>query len=549
MHSEIYAAVAKKWVDPLNPILANGIVIEHMKYLNAYIDRIAKCVAQDFPPGLIYEGMFQATPEEAFNTLSKKKNSRRVVEVAPTDIYMVKMRFSWLNNPIVIPLFLPFVTDGGLMRLRGSLFTVSAIVTDKAVSVGQNTLFVPFTRDKFTFERLVHHVSTLVEDPNMPGTYVEARESLYAAWAKIYKRSPDSLRKQGKVLFVATTTLPHYLFCKYGLLGTFENFAGIKPEVGYADYINPINFNPKEWKIISSAGIKPPRYGYRPFEMSEFRIAIRHSEWTPLVQGLVAGLFYVIDYFPDQIKPEYINSVDETRMWMILLGEIIFPTGVNKGKLEDDMRPHFASLDAYMDAEARQTLLSDNIDVKNIYEFLAMIVGSFNQRIMEGMTSISSMYDKRLTVLKYITSPINNNLFLFSFDLQKGKTALTTDNIRSKLSSYLKPDVIMSINYRHGEVHSLMSSSDNKIFNITSQIVQQTSSSGKNNKSKTSLTNPAFFLDSSLAELASPANPSKAEPSGRSRMNVNAIVDANGNFVRREIDRELLDRIQSEVKR
>ena len=70
----------------LNPVLAEGLAVRDMKYVEAYINDVFKSAARGFPPGLTYVGYTRCTPQEEFEQLTKIKNNKRQFDVARSDL-------------------------------------------------------------------------------------------------------------------------------------------------------------------------------------------------------------------------------------------------------------------------------------------------------------------------------------------------------------------------------------------------------------------------------------------------------------------------------
>lgn len=537
MDNTLFSHINKTQITQFNPLITEGLAVEYLKHVEPYLDNRIRCLSRDFPPGLTYDGMSQCTPEETYKEITRRKNNKQQYEIAPSDIYMVKLHFSWQGKKLFPRnIFLPFVRSGGLMYLRGALFAVNVVLADKSISVGANNLFIPIDKDKITFERLVQNI------------YINGvRDSVYVVWAKIYKRSAKSLKAQGKLLMKANSTMAHYLFAKYGVTETFRRYAGINVDIGYSDTINETTHPPSEWNICKSTGIKPAGLGRVAYTPSEIRLAVKTAHWNTTVSGLIAGFFYCVDFFPDRIKPEWI---DATNLWCILLGHVIFASDVSEGKLADDIKPHMESIDTYLDANTQSNLMEGGIYVNDFYDFMAHIIETFADRIMKSSDSVATMYGKRLTLLRYILSPITIALNKWVFALKHNKFVLSEDSINDKMNKMLKPELIMSINHQHGEVRPISSSSDNKMFNITTTLVMQTNSSGiSRSNAKDSLVDPSKFLDASVAAVGQYAVVQKSEPSGRGRLNPTLKPDPQGNINPDPVDQELLDSVQVKIRR
>lgn len=550
MDRRIADYIRAKRIKPLNPILANGLATSHLPLAEQYIADRIKCAMTGCHPDFKFEGIGRCTPQESLAVNTRKRGTRSFYEITDNDLYAIKIQFSWRGqtlNPAYA--FIPYARQGrgGMIRIRGALFSVSPVLADKSFSVGGNSIFMPLNGAKLTFYRMVQNV--ILNNVHF---------SSYVVWSTVYNRSSSSLMKQERKTITACATMPHYLFCRYGVREAFARFAGVDIKYGYSDTINETTYPPEDWYIVSSItsdlGRGPKGLGRVEYTPSQFKAAIPKKDWTPMSEGLIMGLFYVIDHFPSRITPECIGikpaDVElECELWQLLLAHIVFATDVSEGKLAQDIAPHMNSIANYVDDETREALRSDGIYANDFYELIANIIDTFTNRVMESADSMASMYGKRLMILRYILSPITHSIFKMMYAIRGGKQIMDVDNLNKCLMNFIKPLAIRSINHKHGEVRSVSSSGDNMAFNITSAVVLQTNSSGVTAaKTKDSNEDPSRLLDASIAEVGSYAAVQKAEPTGRGRLNLTVQIAPNGDIVRDESKRELIDSVQRMIK-
>lgn len=519
-----------------NEDVVGGFVAKELKNCEYYIERTIHCTATSFPPGLKYKGCMRCTPMETYQLLTAKRRNRQTFELARSDIYLMKYFFEYNGEELKpVYLFLPFVSKAGLIHIRDSMFAISPVLADHAISAGTTSIFIPVHRAKLNFYRLVHHYM-------MNGV----REASYLVWSPIYNVSKKSNGRRKKVN--AFTCNVHYLFCKYGFRQAFKECAGTEVHIGYADEINEQLYPADKWRICQSMQLKPRGVNNKLYTPTLVRIAIPNENWTPLVAALVTGFFYVADFFPERVLPEY---VDETVLWKTLLGHIIFATEDSEGKILVKIEDHMRSLDNYIDGVAQEWLRNDNVYVNNLYDLLLHVVETFHDRITQSSTNIASLYDKRLTVLSYVLSDIIAGWFNMSFAFQRAsKKLLTKKDVESIMGDTVRPDLVTRINRGHGEVSSVSSSTDNMIYKLTSNVVLQTSSnSGANAKKTKAIIEPSKFIHVSLAEVGSYMNLPKSEPSGRGRLNPCVKVGPDGAILKDPEKLELLDRVQQSFDR
>lgn len=518
-----------------NPSTARGVAVEHFTMLENYIDKLMECVEEGLPEGMEYDGPRRATPKEQWKEETRPRYSKRTFDITESNVYMMRYHFKYKGQKLPpINLYLPYVRPGGLIYLRGALYGISPVLTDRAVSVGQNSIYIPLTRDKLNFYRLVHHFRV---DDRQENSFVIHSLIHHGADRKTGPAAPKTKME---------TSLAHYLFCKYGVREAFMKMANAEVFVGLPKMVNDKTFSPDEWHICHTTGLKPKTYTQHGYDHTDIRLAIRKKDWNPLTRGMVGGFFYVADHFPDRVIPE---DVDDIRLWRILLGYSLFPkSGHSDGKHVIDMTTHIESLNVYIDKMAKDELADDGVFVDDLFELLAHVIETFPDRVLSASDSVNTMYDKRLSVLRYIAEPIIIKAFWFMYHLRNPKKKLTYEEIRKYMRKITR-DAIFEINHNHGEVKSVASPNDNMIFNITSNMVLQADSKGTATAGGGGFNDPSKYLHASQAEVGSFSHLPKSEPSGRSKINPCLETKPDGTIVRNPEFQELLDKVQYKLRR
>lgn len=514
----------------LNPRLARGLATEEMLKVESYLNDVFRSVGRDFPEGLEYVSCARCTPEEDYNKAisvnngKQKSSSKYNFETARTDFYMMKYLFR-LHGKDCKPvyMYLPFVAEGGRITISGSDWTISPVLSDRVISVGQKNIFFKVIRDKITLYRQNVFYMTNHRFDSTGDVVQGERESVTMVHGKIYKDP------KAKPNLKAVTSLPHYLFCKYGASDVFSRFAQCQPV--FAEEFDPQVYPESEWVICSTN----QTHGARPRIISNkedyfptrIKIAIRKEQYTPMVKALVGGFFYVADIFPQQMLLDY---VDSTRQWTILLGNILLSTDINVGILYDKMINHVSSLDEYIDNISRAQLHDIDIDVSDLYEFFALIIEKYNSWIAAGDKNLNTMYGKELQVLYYVLSDITEAIVKFHFRIKASaaKKLLTEKDFESTVRAMLSNKLAYRLIKTHGEVSSNTYSGDNMAFKTTSILVPQSKStkSRKSRGDRGAIDDPSKKLHPSVAEIGSYSGMPKSSPDGRTKLNHHAMVDA-----------------------
>jgi len=522
----------------LNPMVANGLAIEHMKHVEDYIDKVFKSAAKGFPKDLVYHQGVRCTPYEEFEELTRKKNNNRsVFDVAPSNVYMMKYLLSYKGKMLPPrPLYLPFVTEAGTILMGGSHFNISPVLSDRVISVGIANIFVRLLRDRLTIDQV-------------PYQYMEGgkRQTRKVAHSLIYHKNDAKMKKVPPTV-KAECTLTHYLFCKYGFTDTFLKFGGCTPIVGGPE-INTNVYPEEEWVICSSTQIKPKGTGRGYYEPSRIRLALRREELTPMVQNLIAGFFYVADHFTTLVTPDVVENKDR---WMTLMGHILFSGNIHYGWLRDTIADHMTSLDDYLDGLVVTKLKEIGHPVEDIYQLFALIIDKGNDWILGSADKIASMYDKELSILYYVLYEITSHIFKLYFRLKAAskKQELTEKEIIATMNMTLRTGLIYGITKGHGEVSNISVSGDNKAFKVTSILIPQGNSSKLNpKKDKAVMNDPSKRLHVSVAEVGGYSALPKSAADGRSRLNPCVRFDAKGVIVRNPERIDMLNEVQEMIRR
>lgn len=540
-----------------NQDIVQGLATKEMDHIEEYVDRrIFRVAAAEFPPSLEYLYGERCSPEEEDAEILRRQISQKkaTFETAPSDMYMMKYHFTFEGKPLQpLYLMLPYVRQGGMIKIRGSLFHVIPVVADRSISVGTDSIFLPVSRASMNFSRMSYNI-------RVNGR----REPQYLVHAKLHNK-PDKAGGRGRsILNNLKTTLPHYLFAQYGLAQAFEKYCGATIFVGYSDTINTTNYPPKDWVICSSyyetTRDEPVgQYG------SQVRIAIRkqisESGKSYLNTGLsratvtmVTGFFYLADHFPDRVIPEY---VDDRNLWIVLLGQLLFGANLNLGMVTEGVLAHLNSLDKALDPESRDNLIREGIPCENLYDVLANLSDTFSERVTGAVKTVPSMYGKRLTILRYVLRDLSRSVNKFMFQITKDtnnrRRPLNAQDILNQMRRYIKWDLLYKISgSNHGEVVSVSCPGDNMLFKLTAQTVLQTESSGPRSRTGTARgrggVDASKFLDVSIATHGSYSTMSKSEPSGRNKLNPYGTIDAEGMLYMDTALADMLDVVQEMIQ-
>lgn len=496
----------------VNDAVMSGLATLYMSKAEEYIDTVFTSASRSFPAGLTYLGFERCTPEEEFAEITKIKNNKRTFDLAESSLYLVKYKFAFEGVPLPDRfIYLPFVGDAGIFFLGGGKYHITPVLSDKVISPGFDSIFVRLLRDKIIFKRCYH---SLIIDG--------VRETTHVIWSQIYRKPRDN--KKVPATTKALTTIPHYLFAKYGFRETFKRFAGFVPEIGEGG-ITEGNFPRDKWVICESSQVKPKTYIGDFYKPTSIRLAIPKEYWTPITKSLVAGFFYVVDHFPDRFKPGYEESQS---MWMILLGHIVFSGLYGENKLYMNIQEHFISLDDYVDTIVVEKLRENNYHINDFYDLLALILNNWTALVLESEHSTLSMYGKSLEVQYYALYDITANIFKVNFRLTKlaSKKTLTLKDVVEQFNKHMKMGAVFGLSSGKIITETVSYSGDHKYPKITSKLTEQESLPGATRgKSKRLVVGEDKHVDISMVEAGSVLFLSKSNPTPTNRVNPFIHID------------------------
>lgn len=513
------AGLMSKYTPKLNHDVMEGLACKYIPQAPEYIDRVFKSASKSFPAGLVYVGYERCSPIEEFEELTKPKNNKRSTDLAKTDLYLMRYKFTFEGVPVPDKyIYLPFVNDGGVLSLRGARYHISPVLSDKVISPGPDSVFIRLLRDKITFRRCYH---TVVIDG--------VRETTHVVWSSIYRKS-----KNGKTVPTTTkalTCIPHYLFCKYGVDGTFKRFAGIKPVIGGAE-ITVEKYPVSDWVITESNLVKPPTCLDISYQPSDVRVAIPRKDWNSLTKALTMGLFYAIDHFPRRLKAGHLNDVF---IWRVLLGHIVFSGVYGENKLYQQISEHIASLDVCVDSIVVEQLAESNRHLNDFYDILAYVLKDFNELTISGGTNRLSMFGMSLDILYNTLYDITCGIFNATFKLSKlaTKKQLIMRDVVEAFNKNIRVGAIFGLTSGEIVSEAVSYSGDHKYPKITSRLAEQETLPGsKRGKKQRAVIGEDSRFEASMMEAGSVLFLSKANPTPKAKINMFINLDlATGTII------------------
>lgn len=531
MDIELFRMVEES-MPKFNEQLAEGYAVSQLKTNEYYIDRVWRQVEMTFPPNLKYLGYRRPTPAEEFRIISNISKNRRIYDISRSDVYLMQYRFALDGEELddMLYIFLPYVSQGGIMTIKNSKYVISPVVADVALSVCSDSIFIMLNRAKLTFRKTVGYM-------NVDGYH----RSPYLVYSQIY--NTDNKSRKNNI-----TTLPHYLYCKYGLTQAFKNI-GVDIRVIERSKYDGEQYPQSDWVYCTSAEHSVSNRSSRYRKVTDLGILVPRDQYTFRVESMIASFFYVVDRFPERIT---INDYDHPTIWRVLLGKLIMNGSETEGKIIKHIESHMESVDGYIDSMGREILIADGYpNIENIYDLMYVLVEELPVKIAKAGEKIASLYGKRLVVHRYINEDITQGISRIYFDVIKeynNKSDLTKTDLRRIFKHRLPYTTILGLNSGKAFVKSVSTASDCLTHKVTTIATMQTEC-GKRASKKGPTFGEAQYADVSIAELGGITNLPDRDPTGRSSLNLMAMIDSNGTLMANPSHQHILGPAQEDIRR
>ena len=517
-------------VTKANTRILRGYARDMVQDSHKFIDAVWRSAAVSLPAGLEYVGCETCTPQEAYNEATRGKASSRVFDIARSDLVLYKFLFKY-KGQLIEPRYqyLPFTDheEPSIMHLAGTPYYVGMVLADNVISPTDKSVFVKLLRDRLTFERVYHH---LVVD--------NAPELAHVVHGRLY-RSSDNLKLKAERTTKANTTIVHYLFAKYGFSETWQRYLGFVPILKKTEAGSDHEYKDTHVEVRSSR-ICPKGYIGKVYEPSNIAMYIPKEKWDINSKNMATAFFYIVDHFPQSIEPEY---VDNTSMWIVLLGQIIFTGHYSYDRLYEKVSENLKSLDKYTDTIILTKLRQEGYQIDNFYDIISLVNLKFNQWMVSSQPG--GLYDKTFEVFEYLLLDVVKSIFYTIFALDKRASTLARKPVPRELlvkeivemmNKLLKRGAIFNLTKGNAVVSNASCTGDNYFPKITSNLAVQKPTTGKS-RTRTVI-DASKRITGAEAEIGNVFFLSKEDPSALRHINPYLGIDpstnkpiANPNFV------------------
>lgn len=555
MNKRLFRELAKDCPIEINEQIANGLPYYTLRKAKEDVDKIIRIASADLPEDFSYNGSTICNPQEAFRVLigkiNKSNNKPPSIDFAEGDFYMVKYHFS-LGNEELTPRYqmLPLANKGGLLRISGRQFNISPVLGDLCFSIGQDSVFIRINRAVVTFRTLYHAIEVDGET-----------DTRVLVWALLHNRGGTSSTGKGsdriKIGHVHTT-MGHYLFTKYGLMETFKKFAKceihLTREHDLEHYVEKNNLKFKDYHVVKSKKIRPVGFKARVVYtdmQSDLVVLVNKKQCNSTVMDLVGCIFYMTDFYPDEID---IEDMKETWLWKVWLGYLLFGDTLGNNRLVENIESHLSALDDYVDEGGRHMLMEEEgLDIKNFYQLAWHMSVNMVSMLSNNKRDLASMYGKSLIVNQYVLSEIRSSIFRMMFNITNNpKKTYTAADYNRQLGIHMQHAILTRL--RRTSEHPYMSTAslpgDNMLFQLGIKLVRQERTRGIGGRgARLNVSDPTNRLHESILEAGNYLVLPKRTPIGDSTINPTVKLSSRGTILQKEHLKDVIEYVGEIVSR
>lgn len=543
MNPALFNLMQENRKQQFNPLITRGYAYAVLtdKEMENFVDTLIRENTKDFP-GLEYLGLSKVTPAEEVRQSFIREKSRTKLTYDRSDVYMVKAEFR--HNGVLLTNYLKllFVGPGSHLILDNSNFFIHPIMVANGFSVSKGKIFAWFSRSNLQMDSNIH----LFLRNNEPCIERFIHTSLHqqSNQTKSLKQVQDDRKLTSK-----TQPIALYLLLERGLTDACKTYfdADIISSNEDMDVLES-KYPADKYFICQTSGRRPKSIHKSRFKIATFKIIVPINQWNAGLRGFIAGLFWIVDHFPDRMVAEY---MDDIRFWKPIAGHLIFNTNDHEGKLSDDIDRHLKnSVDLLMDAITRNEFKASNLHFDTIYQLLAYVIN--NAVNILASEEPGSLYDKRLSVTRYVLRKLTTMINKLGYSLTKLKERgdyIPTNKVADILKKHINQSSLNELKRINGEIGNIQTSSDNMFFKVTSKIVPQEKNNKTHNKKgdRGALRDPNRFFHISILSHGRLCNQPKFSPDSRGELNPYLRVGLDGRLMHDPKYNEKLRRWSNEM--
>lgn len=539
----ILSQTIDKYCVKFNKKITEGVSKELLARFPYVLGEIFQDALKNFTVPIKYEGFRYITPEEEFKMfILKNSNSKVAHDISESDLFPVCFRFSYLNEPIDIPLYLLYCERGNIFKLSGAQYSIIPVLSDTVISADAEKIFVRVLKNKFSIKQYNYNI--LVNG-------IETSHVVHHTGLINNNDNTGNKDLLGK-MFIPIVLYP---LGKYGLKETFKKYLKVDDFIVTLDNVNHLKDDYNIWQSTKRKPLKLKTH--EAYLGHDLKICIpKKYKVTQLMNDLICGIIYALDVLPynaDNIIETWVSQKvdDEIAEWRIVLGVISYRNYPEKSKVIEDTDIHFSAVDDYVDSYIIKIFRHGGISsIKNFYDLMVYIAENFSTLMLRYKEHNSDITNKYIDITYYLLYQFiygfNKNIQKLEKDARKATTiakgGLSFREVQRTLKTNLTIKTVSSLTKSKNMNLALQacndSSTDLMYPKITALLEDQSRGNGVNKGTETKFLPSMRILSGYDLRLGTLLFLNKKAPTPRLRVNVfmDYDIDTGKIIIPKDID-------------
>jgi hypothetical protein len=345
---------------------------QQVSSMRGFIEDTFKEAIRRFDGMVIYRGCRTLSPKE--RVLYEVSGPRRSgAKISKSELELFAFDFEMDGIIHTTHQYVPYLKENQLI-IRDTQYGFMYAITEKVFSRIDNGIMVRVIQKPLPFWRSRHFTLKSLTSKLLYNEFIVDTQ--------IHAKKP----RKG-----ISTTVVHYLLCKFGFPGVLQRFGMDMDDMHFSKTIDPLDM--KDYEYFYAKYIKVPEK--RDEDKNPIYLKVkRHIFDDPTRRKFVANILYITSKW-EHLDVDELHS-PSTSDWLVMLGEILYPS-VAKLIAENHAITHIESIDLFLDSIVKSRLEAFGVRVESIYDLLQYIFCEIDNLLVSMIHQ--NLYDKRLAIV------------------------------------------------------------------------------------------------------------------------------------------------------